>query len=108
MEDESPYEEIEVHDMDEVIPELRENASSSNVINIQVIGSIHSEISGNNSSELSEDGSSSSEASRHTTDPKDIYSDSYQALVGSTSQQMQLSRSYETLERETRLEDSVN
>lgn len=108
MEDESPYDEIEVHEMSEVNPDLQVNSSSSNVINIQTISSVYSESTDNRSAELSEDGSSSSDASRQTTDPKYIYSESYEALVCSTSQQMQVSRSYESLERETRLEDSVN
>lgn len=108
MEDESPYDEIEVHEIFEENPDLQVNSSSFDVINVQTISSMYSDSTDNRSAELSEDGSSSSDTSRHTTDPKDIYSESYQALVCSTSQQMQVSRSYESLERETRLEDSVN
>ncbi|CAG2251400.1 unnamed protein product [Mytilus edulis] len=100
--DESPYDEIEVYEMEEVSADMQ-NSSSSNVINIPVTDSTYSESSSTHSSESLAVVSSSSETGTHTTDPKDIYNGSYQKLVGNTSQQMQVSLSYESLERETRL-----
>ncbi|CAC5410627.1 unnamed protein product [Mytilus coruscus] len=106
IEDQSHYDEIEVHEMNDVSTDLR-SSSSSIVINIPVIGSTYSGSSSTHSSQSSEVVSSSSETGTHTTDPKDIYNGSYQALVGSTSQQIQVSQSFEGLERETILEHSV-
>lgn len=102
IEDESPYDEIEVYEMEEVSADMQ-SSSSSNVINIPVTDSMYSESSSTHSSESLAVVSSSSETGTHTTDPKDIYNGSYQKLVGNTSQQMQVSLSYESLERETRL-----